>query len=179
MTDAGEAMVGEQEFRDLMATVCAQVTIVTAADDGPFGTTVSAFASLSLRPPMVTVALDRGSRLLDVVLRTRRLGVNVLRQGQEETARHFAQRRADRFAAVDWRYDHGLPRLSDAPAWLACELAQAVPGGDHVLLLAAVGHAEAATAPPLVYGHRAYGTHSGFGARPRRPIADLIAACSH
>ena len=44
-------MVGEHAFRDLMAAVCAQVTIVTAAEGGPFGTTVSAFASLSLRPP--------------------------------------------------------------------------------------------------------------------------------
>ena len=122
-------MVGEHAFRDLMAAVCAQVTIVTAAEGGPFGTTVSAFASLSLRPPMVTVALDRGSRLLEPVLRTRRFGVNVLGQGQEETARLFARRSANRFAAADWHYDQGLPRLSGAPAWLVCELAQAVRGG--------------------------------------------------
>jgi flavin reductase (DIM6/NTAB) family NADH-FMN oxidoreductase RutF len=172
-------VVAEQAFRDLMAAVCAQVTVVTAADGGPFGTTVSAFASLSLRPPMISVALDRGSRLLEPVLRTRRFGVNVLRHGQEDSARRFAQRSADRFAAADWHYDHGLPRLADAPAWLVCELAQAVEGGDHMLLLGAVGHAESRTAPPLVYGHRAYGTHSGFAARPRRPVADLIAACSH
>ena len=125
-------MVGEHAFRDLMAAVCAQVTIVTAAEGGPFGTTVSAFASLSLRPPMITVALDRGSRLLEPVLRTRRFGVNVLGQGQEETARLFALRSANRFAAADWHYDHGLPRLLGAPAWLACELAQAVRGrGPH------------------------------------------------
>jgi flavin reductase (DIM6/NTAB) family NADH-FMN oxidoreductase RutF len=176
----GDSMVAEEVFRDLMAAVCAPVTIVTAAEDGPFGTTVSAFASLSLRPPMVTAALDRGSRLLAPVLRTGRFGVNVLGHGQEEAARLFAQRSVDRFAAVDWRYDHGLPRLSDAPGWLACEVAQAVDGGDHVLLLGTVCAAESGTAvPPLVYGHRAFGTHSGFAARPRRPITDLIAACSH
>jgi flavin reductase (DIM6/NTAB) family NADH-FMN oxidoreductase RutF len=172
-------MVGEQAFRDLMAAVCAPVTVVTATEDGPHGTTVSAFASLSLRPPMVTVALDRGSRLLGPVLRTRRFGVNILGHGQEDAARLFAQRSADRFAAVGWHDDHGLPRLADAPAWLACELAETVAGGDHLLLLGAVGHAESRTAPPLVYGHRAFGTHSGYAARPRRPIDDLIAACSH
>jgi flavin reductase (DIM6/NTAB) family NADH-FMN oxidoreductase RutF len=172
------SVVAEQTFLDLMAAVCAPVTIVTAAEDGPFGTTVSAFASLSLRPPMVTAALDRGSRLLEPVLRTGRFGVNVLGHGQEEAARLFARRSVDRFAAVDWHYDQGLPRLSGAPGWLACEVAQAVDGGDHVLLLGTVCEAEARTAPPLVYGHRAYGTHSGFAARPRRPVADLIAACS-
>jgi flavin reductase (DIM6/NTAB) family NADH-FMN oxidoreductase RutF len=83
-----------------------------------------------------------------------------------------------RFAAADWHYDHGLPRLDDAPAWLVCDLAQAVEGGDHLLLLGTVGEAAARTAPPLLYGHRAYGTHSGFATRPRRPIDDLIAACS-
>ena len=172
-------MVGEQAFRDLMAAVCAPVTVVTATGDGPFGTTVSAFASLSLRPPMITVALDRGSRLLDPVLRTGRFGVNVLSHGQDEIARLFAQPSVDRFAAADWHYDHGLPRLSGAPGWLVCELAQKVDGGDHLLLLGTVIEADARTAPPLVYGHRTYGTHSGFADRPRRPIADLIAACSH
>jgi flavin reductase (DIM6/NTAB) family NADH-FMN oxidoreductase RutF len=128
---------------------------------------------------MITVALDRSSRLLEPVLRTRRFGVNVLGHRQEETARLFARRVPDRFAAVDWHYDHGLPRLSGAPTWLVCELAQAVPGGDHMLLLGTLGHAETRTAPPLVYGHRAYGTHSGFATRPSHPITDLIAACSH
>ena len=172
-------MVAEQAFRDLMAAVCTPVTVVTAAEEGPAGATVSSFASLSLRPPMVTAALDRGSRLLAPVLRTRRFGVNVLSYEQEEIARLFARRSVDRFAAVDWHYDRGLPRVSGAPGWLVCELAQAVDGGDHVLLLGLVREAAMRTAPPLVYGHRAYGTHSGFAARPRRPITDLIAACSH
>jgi flavin reductase (DIM6/NTAB) family NADH-FMN oxidoreductase RutF len=57
-------MIGEQGFRDLMAAVCAQVTIVTAAEGGPFGTTVSAFASLSLRPPMITAARACSGRCL-------------------------------------------------------------------------------------------------------------------
>src|SRR3984957_7916709 len=109
-------MIGEQGFRDLMAAVCAQVTIVTAAEGGPFGTTVSAFASLSLRPPMITVALDRSSRLLGPVFRTGRFGVNVLGQGQEETARLFAQRSANRFAAAGRHYEHRVARLSGGPA---------------------------------------------------------------
>jgi flavin reductase (DIM6/NTAB) family NADH-FMN oxidoreductase RutF len=68
----------DQVFRELMAAVCAPVTVVTSADEaGPHGATVSAFASLSLRPPL-TVALDRRSALLASILGTRRLGVNVL-----------------------------------------------------------------------------------------------------
>jgi flavin reductase (DIM6/NTAB) family NADH-FMN oxidoreductase RutF len=176
---AGAGVLAEQAFRDLMAGVCAPVTIVTATEGGPFGTTVSAFASLSLRPPMITVALDRGSSLLGPLLRSGRFGVNILGRGQDETAVLFAQRAVDRFAAAEWHYDHGLPRLADAPGWLVCEVARAVDGGDHLLLLGAVCSAENRVAAPLVYAHRRYGTHSGYAARQPRPITDLIAACSH
>ncbi|MET9415659.1 flavin reductase family protein [Streptomyces klenkii] len=156
-------MMTEQDFRDLMAGVCAPVTVVTATEDEiPYGATVSAFASLSLRPPMVSVALDRGSGLLARILATGRFGVNVLGAQQEALALRFARRSAGRFAGVGWEYDHGLPRLPDAPGWLVCELASVVEGGDHLLLLGAVVHARTATAAPLVYGHRTFGTHSAF-----------------
>lgn len=172
-------MVTDQTFRDLMAGVCAPVTVVTAADEGiPYGTTVSAFASLSLRPPMVTVALDRASSLLERVRRTGRFGVNVLGHGQDADALVFAKRGVDRFASVEWRFETGLPRLVGAPGWIACDLAQEIEGGDHILLLGAVTDAETRVAAPLVYGHRAFGTHSHYAERPRRAVTDAITACS-
>lgn len=170
---------GEQAFRDLMAGVCAPVTIVTATAEGlPYGTTVSAFASLSLRPPMVTVALDRASQVLSRITATGRFGVNVLARTQDDLALGFARRGADRFAGVDWHFDHGLPRLGSAPGWLACEVTEAVEGGDHLLVLGSVTHAETTPAAPLVYGHRTFGTHSAFADRPRRTIGELVAACA-
>ena len=105
-------MIRPQQFRDLVAGVCAPVTIVTTLEEGrPFGATVSAFASLSLDPPMVTVALDRGSSLLARILRVGRFGVNVLGDGQDDLAVLFTRRGTDRFGAVPWCTDHGLPRL--------------------------------------------------------------------
>jgi flavin reductase (DIM6/NTAB) family NADH-FMN oxidoreductase RutF len=173
-------VLGEHEFRELMAGVCAPVTIVTAAADGvPYGTTVSAFASLSLRPPMVTVALDRGCRLLPRVTATGRFGVNVLGSTQDDVALEFARRGAtDRFAGVEWHLDHGLPRLAAAPGWLACDLSSVVPGGDHLLLLGTVTQARATAAAPLVYGHRTFGTHSAYQSRSRHTIGEQVAACA-
>jgi flavin reductase (DIM6/NTAB) family NADH-FMN oxidoreductase RutF len=169
----------DQVFRDLMAAVCAPVTVVTTADgDGPHGSTVSAFASLSLSPPLVTVALDRRSVLLARILATGRLGVNVLGADDDEIALGFARTGADRFADVPWTLAQGLPRLDCAAGWAVCELEQVVPGGDHLLLIGLVVHAETRPAAPLVYGHRIFGTHSRFAYRPRRPIADTIAACA-
>jgi flavin reductase (DIM6/NTAB) family NADH-FMN oxidoreductase RutF len=150
-----------QEFRNLMAGVCAPVTVVTTVHDGvPYGSTVSAFASLSLVPPMISVALDRGSSLLARVLQTTRFGVNVLAKSQEEAARLFATRNVDRFGQSSWALADGMPRLAACASWLVCDLAQAVEGGDHMLLLGVVTEAEKTAAAPLIYSERIFGTHS-------------------
>jgi flavin reductase (DIM6/NTAB) family NADH-FMN oxidoreductase RutF len=172
-------MVTDQSFRDLMAGVCAPVTVVTTAIDGmPRGATVSAFTSLSMRSPMVTIALDRNSVLLSRILEVGRLGVNVLGRAQDDVALAFAGRVTDRFAGVEWRMEHGLPRLLEAPGWMVCDLAGTVEGGDHILLLAEVVECATVVAAPLVYGHRTFGTHSAFERRPRRPVTDHVEACA-
>lgn len=173
-------MIESQQFRDLMAGVCAPVTVVTTLVDGsPHGTTVSSFSSLSLNPPLVSAAFDRGSALLGQIQAAGRFGVNILGHAQDELAMTFAHRGTDRFAATDWFSDHGLPRLAGAAGWMACDLHQTVEAGDHLLLFGLVKAASSRPdLPPLVYAHRTFGTHSRFADRPRPSIADLIAACA-
>lgn len=170
-------MITGTEFRELMSGVCAPVAIVTTADDdGPAGATVSSFTSMSLRPPLVGVSLDRGSRLLARVQRVGRFGVNILAHAQDDLAVLFSRRDVARFGAVRWRADHGLPRLSGAAGWAVCDLHDDVETGDHRLLLGLVTHAaRTAGRAPLVYADRTFGTHSRFPVRPR-PLADQIAA---
>jgi flavin reductase (DIM6/NTAB) family NADH-FMN oxidoreductase RutF len=168
-------MVTDDQFRSLMAGVCAPVTVVTTAGaDGPAGTTVSAFASLSLHPPLISVAFDRGSSLLGRIQRSGRFGVNILAHGQEEIAILFARRGADRFGTVRWHLENGLPRLHAASGWAACELYNDVEAGDHRLLFGLVTQASRSDAAPLVYADQTYGTHSRL--RSLRPITDQIAA---
>lgn len=148
-------------FRGVMATVCTPVAVVTAMDDDrPHGTTVSAFMSLSVDPPMVLVALDRGSELLRLVQKTHRLGVNVLGSDQSEVAKRFARKGTDKFDGADWALSEGLPLLKGAAAWLACEADQLVEGGDHVVALSRVVHARSMSAEPLTYHLRGFGTHA-------------------
>lgn len=153
-------------FREVMAGVCTPVSVVSGMDgDRPHGTTVSAFASLSMTPPMVLVSLDRGSDLLRLVQSTGRFGVNILASNQHKLALVFARKGADKFAGVDWSLRHGLPRLHGASGWLACELAQLVPGGDHLIALGTVVDAQVMAAPPLTYHARVFGTHSPLAVR--------------
>lgn len=155
-------MLDESAFRELMSAVCAPVTVVTTTtfDGRPYGTTVSSFASLSLRPPMVSFALDHSSNLLRYVRMSRRVGVNVLAYGQDDVAMAFAGRGEGKFAGITWRHDRGLPRLAGAGGWLVASVVNTVPGGDHTLILAEVMASEVGDAAPLVYARRTFGTHS-------------------
>ncbi|MFJ2240422.1 flavin reductase family protein [Streptomyces sp. NPDC087859] len=148
-------------FRGAMAQVVTPVTVVTGIEEGvPHGTTVSAFASLSLSPPMVLVSLDRTSELLGIVGRSGRFGVNVLGSAHSDVALRFARKGgAAKFADTRWLLDHGLPRLPDALGWLACEIESMVDGGDHKVLLGRVLHVGHRDGAPLTYHARRFGTH--------------------
>lgn len=153
--DASPAM-----FREVMARVCTPVSVVTALDgDRPHGTTVSAFASLSMNPPMLLVALDRGSELLAIVRDRRRFGVNILGSTQAALALAFARKGPDKFSGVPWSLAHGVPRITDAPGFLACALAELVPGGDHEIALGHVTGIATEPGTPLTYYSRTFGTH--------------------
>lgn len=158
--DAAEAMDLSGRFRDVMGNVATPVSIVTALGaGGPHGTTVSAFSSLSMTPPMVLVCLDRGSELLEIVRSTGRFGLNVMGASQSTLAAGFARKGIDRFAGVEWTLEHGAPRLAGSPGWVACAATQLVPGGDHDIVLGLVLDAGIADGAPLAYHRRAFGTH--------------------
>lgn len=155
-------------FREVMAGVATPVTVVTAMDGGlPHGTTVSAFASLSMNPPMVLAALDRGSALLALIRSSRRFGVNVLGSTQSALALAFGRKGGvGKFNGVAWDVHSGIPRLPGAPGWLACEVAELVDGGDHVIALGNVTAAETLSGDPLTYHARIFGTHAALAETP-------------
>lgn len=155
-------MITPDAYRELMAGVCAPVAVITTLtpDGAPLGATVSSVAALSLSPPLVSVALDRSSSLLAGIGLSRRFAVNVLAEPQAELAVRFARRGVDRFAGVDWRIAHGLPRVEGAAGFMVCDLDTDLPAGDHRLLFGLIVASETSARAPLVYGSRAYGTHS-------------------
>lgn len=157
------ALVDAETFRDSMARVCAPVTIVaTVGFDGPYATTVSAFTSLSLDPPMVVVSLGKQSTLLTHVRASRRISVNVLARDQDDLAMRFARSGEDKFNGVTWQLRDGLPQFPGTATWLSCRVDRFVDGGDHAILIATVAQAEISDLPPLVYAQHKFGTHDGL-----------------
>jgi flavin reductase (DIM6/NTAB) family NADH-FMN oxidoreductase RutF len=152
----------QTRFRRVMGGVPTPVSVVTTlVEDQPHGTTVSAFTSLSMAPPMVLVALDATSDLLAQIQRSRRFGINVLGAGQADLALAFAKKGGTyNFQGIPGNRSHELPRLASTPGWLACEVADLVPGGDHVLVLGNVLAADEVDGHPLTYYRRMFGTHA-------------------
>lgn len=150
-------------FRDAMAALSAPVTVITALDEkGPHGTTVSAFMSLSMAPPMALVSLDRSSNLLAVIRKTRRFGVNILASHQSALASGFARKGVEKFDGIGWTIDHSVPRLPETLAWVSCSVREIIDGGDHEILLGTVESADSSAGEPLMYFSRTYGTHAAL-----------------
>jgi flavin reductase (DIM6/NTAB) family NADH-FMN oxidoreductase RutF len=130
------------------------VAIVTChGEDGPTGLTTNAITSLSLDPLLVLVCFDNASRTLPAVRSAKRFAINVLRAGQEDLAAVFASKRVarEKFESVTHTVAHGVPVLDDALAWIACELVELLPGGDHTIGIGSVIDGGASDGEPLVF----------------------------
>ncbi len=143
-----------QEFRQVVGLLPTGVTVVTAfTPDGPAGATASAVCSLSLKPMMMLVCLDRGSRTLEAVVSADRFGINVLGLDQRAAAEVFATKLplAEKWESVEWQSHLDVPVISGCPAHIVCGLHEVIDGGDHVILTGDVIEVEAEPGEPLVY----------------------------
>jgi flavin reductase (DIM6/NTAB) family NADH-FMN oxidoreductase RutF len=146
-------------FRSALGRFASGVTIVTAIDrDGrDVGLTVSAFASLSLVPPLVLVCVDHAASLHPVLVDARHFAVNVLAADQEPLARRFSTLDGDRFDGVGYaRGQTGVAVIDDVLTVLECRKIHAVEGGDHTIFIGEVEAAHARSGSPLLYYRGGY-----------------------
>jgi flavin reductase (DIM6/NTAB) family NADH-FMN oxidoreductase RutF len=149
--------IASELYRDVFGSVPTPVAVVTTMRDGqPHGTTVSAFCSLSLEPPLVLVSLDRRSQLLREIRRTRRLCINVLAAGQEDLAVRFARKGPDKFAGLEWLAKHELPVLPRCRSWVTAAVQRVVAAGDHMTISALIFDAQVNDAAPMLYHARGF-----------------------
>ena len=162
--------VSPEEFRDSLCRFPSGVTLVTVKQgETVHGLTVSAFASVSVEPPLVAVIIDsrhRAHALLeqpDAVF-----AVNILHEDQDHLSDRFAQaREEDRFAEGRWSTAvTGAPVLEDAGAWLDCRIHSRSRAGSHTIYIGEVQatRVQDPEARPLVYWNRAYRRLEGSGA---------------
>lgn len=147
--------IDAQTFRHALARFPSGVTVVTVRDDAgrDYGMTVSAFASLSLEPPLVLVCIGDDATIAGAVAAAGQFAVSVLSEVQDALARRFAEPDADRFAGTKvTRGATGLALIDGSVVQLECAIVARHRGGDHTIV---VGEVMAATAVedgrPLLY----------------------------
>lgn len=147
------------KFRSVLGRFAAGVTVVTARDAAgtDHGMTVSAFASLSLEPPLVVICIEHRAVMHGVLSEASHFAVNILAAGQESLARHFAEVMDDRFDGIGYtRGVTGVALLNDVLGHIECELVARHPGGDHTLVVGEVVDATAYPERPLLYYRGGY-----------------------
>jgi flavin reductase (DIM6/NTAB) family NADH-FMN oxidoreductase RutF len=154
--------ISSEEFRDALRHFPSGVTVVTIkSGEQIHGLTVSAFASISPKPPLVAIIIDQRHTAQAMLERDGAVfAVNILRHDQMQLANRFAWvKDRDRFQEGRWTTaTTGAPVLADALAWLDCTIVGRYPAGTHTIY---VGEVQASGLPqpgepPLVYWNRGY-----------------------
>ena len=141
----------EQLFRDVMGRFATGITVITTELDGEVhGMTANAFMAGSLSPPLCVVSIARTARMHERLETTRRFGVSLLSELQQELSDHFAGRQPP---GVDlaFVYIESVPVLAQSLARIAAEVLTTADCGDHTLFIGEIVGMEAAEGQPLLY----------------------------
>lgn len=161
MTISAPAPIGPDEYRAILSRFASGVTVVTARRGEQLsGMTVSAFCSVSLRPPLVLVSLTTGRPTTELIAETGWYAVNVLSEDQAPVSEHFAfTEPAARFDDVPWSPGpHGTPLLKGTIGSLECRVDDIHQAGDHQIIVGEVMFASMSPGLPVVYTQRRYHT---------------------
>jgi len=139
-------------FRRTLGMFATGVTVVTTqADDQVHGMTANAFMSVSLRPPLVMISVDRRAKMHALLHEGRRYGISVLADEQRALSDRFAGRPVEDPEEVAFDLVHGTPLVRGALAHLVARVVRSYWGGDHSLFLGQVEYARYGEGRPLLF----------------------------
>jgi len=138
-------------FRRTLGMFATGVTVLTTRVGGQVhGMTANAFMSVSLRPPLVLISLDRRARMCGMLHEGSRYGVSVLAHGQSALSDKFAGR-ADDGVEPAFVVVRETPLVEGALAHIVARVVRSYWGGDHSLFLGHVEYARYGEGEPLLF----------------------------
>ena len=167
-------------FRRTLGMFATGVTVITTrSGESVHGMTANAFMSVSLRPPLVLVSVDRRARLSNLLHEGTRFGVNVLEAGQAVLSDHFAGREVEATEEPRFELVHDTPLVEGALAHLVARVVRSYWGGDHSLFLGQVEYAHYGEGEPLLFHggryERLVRDPRVFSALPRELLEPILA----
>ncbi len=118
--------------------------IMTAASQGEIAAgAVNWLSQASFKPPLVMAAVKSGSRLHELIEKSRGFVVNILREDQKSVAEaFFAPSKVEGTTINGYRFEPaprtGAPILIDLPAWFEVLVTDVVKRGDHTIFVGEV-----------------------------------------
>ena len=153
-----------EQLRHAMRAWTTGVTVVTATHAGQqYGMTVNSFTSISLEPPLVSLALRKLTHTHELVEKSGEFSVTILAAEQKELSDRFAGKHPeikDRFEGVATeKLLIDAPLLKGGISHFNCRVVNSMPVGENTLFVAEVIAAQGkGTGEPLVYHNRVYWT---------------------
>ena len=151
-----------EKLRQAMRAWTTGVAIITSIyEDQQYGMTVNSFTSISLNPPLVSVALKQLTHTHELVVRSGMVSVTILTSAQKELSDRFAGKLSsiiNRFDGVQTEtISLDSPVFKDGMAYFDCRVINSMPVGENTLFVAEVLDARGeGEGEPLVYHNRQY-----------------------
>lgn len=152
--ELGEGLEGDPAiaFRRTLGMFATGVTVLTIrSGETVHGMTANAFMSVSLRPPLVLVSVDRRARMSNLLHEGTHFGVNVLEAGQATLSDRFAGRVVEGEVEPRFELVHDTPLVEGALAHLIARVVRSYWGGDHSLFVGQVEYARYGEGEPLLF----------------------------
>jgi flavin reductase (DIM6/NTAB) family NADH-FMN oxidoreductase RutF len=168
-------------FRRTLGMFATGVTIITAqAADQVHGMTANAFMSVSLRPPLVLISVDRRAKMHGLLPEGSHYGVSMLADDQTGLSDLFAGRQAGDGPAPRFDIVHETPLVQGALAQLVARVVKSYWGGDHSLFVGRVEYARYGQGRPLLFHGGRYEQMLGkvplFSALSSEDLAPILAS---
>ena len=149
-----------RQFRTTLGHFASGVVVATGCLNGePAGFAAQSFTSLSLDPPLVALCPAKSSQSWPRLRDSGSFCINILAESQRSVSDVFARTGADKFAELDWQLGTtGSPVLTEALAYVDCELVEEHDAGDHTIAVGRVRDLGILDAErgPLVFFRGAY-----------------------
>ncbi|WJR75826.1 flavin reductase family protein [Bradyrhizobium sp. NP1] len=156
--EAQNVGVDSSTFKGVMRKLTGAVCVVgVGGPDGLHGMTATAICSASADPPTLLIILNKTSRTHAFVEGSCAFSVSVLGASQEGLAELFASKKMNPFEAVPHKLVDGrTPVLSEAIAYLLCELETRIDVHTHTIFVGRVVDTGVEQKDPLLYFDGAY-----------------------
>ncbi|OIK15707.1 flavin reductase [Bacillus sp. MUM 116] len=138
-------------FRNVMGNFATGITVITTeVEGGAHGMTANAFVSVSLKPKLLLISIDKRAKMLGFLQEAKRFAVSFLSVEQQEESMRFAGQKKDEESYRFERFGE-LPVIQNALANVVCTVSNEVEAGDHILFIGEVQDIKVRDGEPIIY----------------------------